>query len=140
MLFLSFGFLKGAPVLFVVCFLGIALAIFGVFCFMLVSGIAQWHKNNNSPVLTVGATVVTKRMDMGRGSYSHPRGHCHGHGHHHLHHHSPSSYYYVTFEMENGDRIELGVSGKEYGLLAERDTGRLTFQGTRYKGFERARR
>ena len=28
--------------------------------------------------------------------------------------------------------MEFSVSGREYGLLVEGDTGRLTFQGTRY--------
>ena len=45
--------------------------------------------------------------------------------------------YYVTFLVESGDRIELCVSGTEYGMLVEGDTGRLTFQGTRYLSFER---
>ena len=45
--------------------------------------------------------------------------------------------YYVTFQVESGDRIELRLSGTEYGQLAEGDTGRLSFQGTRYLGFER---
>ena len=35
------------------------------------------------------------------------------------------------------DRMELRLSGTEYGQLAEGDTGRLSFQGTRYLGFER---
>ena len=46
--------------------------------------------------------------------------------------------YYATFEVESGSRIELAVRGEEYGMLAEGDRGRLTFQGTRYQGFERA--
>ena len=33
--------------------------------------------------------------------------------------------------------MELHVSGSEYGMLAEGDNGRLTFQGTRYLSFER---
>lgn len=33
--------------------------------------------------------------------------------------------------------MELGVSGSEYGMLAEGDSGKLTFQGTRYLSFER---
>lgn len=33
--------------------------------------------------------------------------------------------------------MEFRVSDKEYGMLAENDIGRLTFQGTRYLGFER---
>lgn len=40
--------------------------------------------------------------------------------------------YYATFQVESGDRMELSVSGTEYGLLAEGDMGKLTFQGTRY--------
>ena len=36
-----------------------------------------------------------------------------------------------------GDRMELEVPDMEYGLLVEGDRGRLTFQGTRFLGFER---
>ncbi|WP_224653757.1 DUF2500 domain-containing protein, partial [Escherichia coli] len=50
---------------------------------------------------------------------------------------SASTNYYVPFQVESGDRIELGLSGKEYGMLAEGDIGILTFQGTRELGFER---
>lgn len=44
-----------------------------------------------------------------------------------------SSYttYYVTFEVESGDRIELIVPDREYGLMVEGD------QGTRYISFDR---
>ena len=52
-------------------------------------------------------------------------------------HTTSSTTYYVTFQVESGDRMELHVSGSEYGMLAEGDTGRLTFQGTRYLSFER---
>jgi hypothetical protein len=54
-----------------------------------------------------------------------------------MHHTSSSTTYFTTFEVESGDRMELRVPEKEYGMLVEGDTGRLTFQGTRYKGFER---
>ena len=47
--------------------------------------------------------------------------------------------YFVTFEFESGDRLELMVDGSEYGLLAEGDCGMLSFQGTRYLGFVRDR-
>ena len=43
----------------------------------------------------------------------------------------------MTFQVESGDRIELNVSGPEYGMLVEGDRGDLSFQGTRYLGFER---
>lgn len=93
-----------------------------------VRGIGQWNKNNQSPVLTVDAEIVAKRMQVTR---------------HHRNtsdadrYTSSSTSYYATFQVESGDRMELNVSGREYGMLAERDTGRLTFQGTRYLSFER---
>jgi hypothetical protein len=97
---------------------------FATFFTILIPNVAEWFKNNDSPRLTVPAKVVTKRS-------SH---HHHHHSHGGMHH---STHYHVTFEVESGDRMELSVSGHEYGMLAESDTGRLTFQGTRYLGFER---
>ena len=43
----------------------------------------------------------------------------------------------IAISMESEDRMEFQVSGIEYGILAEGDTGELTFQGTRYLAFER---
>ena len=100
--------------------------VIGVFAVTLVRGIGQWNKNNHSPRLTVPVTVVSKRADV---SHHHRAGE-----HHHSH---TSTSYYVTFQVESGDRMELHVSGAEYGLLVEGDQGNLSFQGTRYLGFER---
>jgi hypothetical protein len=97
-----------------------------VFVLILVKGIGQWNKNNNSPRLTVDAAIVAKRQ--------HTSHHHHGTDMH-MHHHSSS--YYVTFQVESGDRMELHVAGHEFGMLIEGDKGMLTFQGTRYLGFER---
>ena len=58
--------------------------------------------------------------------------------HHHDTHMSTSTSYYVTFQVESGDRLELRMSGRDYGMLAEGDDGKLSFQGTRYLGFERS--
>ena len=98
--------------------------VFGIFLVNIIRGISEWGKNNASPRLTVDAHIVTKR--------DHRTHHHHGNGHSHT-----SSSYYVTFEVESGDRMELRVSGSEYGMLAEGDRGKLTFQGTRYLSFER---
>ena len=89
----------------------------------LVRSIIHWNKDNHSPRLSVPATVVAKREDYRRrrsGSHTSHRTH-----------------YYVTFQVESGDRMELHLQGYEYGLLVEGDRGRLTFQGSRYLGFER---
>ena len=54
-------------------------------------------------------------------------------------HHGSSSHtsYYVTFEFESKDRTEFRVNGKEYGMIAEGDYGKLKFQGTRFLEFNR---
>ena len=106
------------------------IVIFGIIIVAAIKGIAQWNKNNNSPVRTVDVKIVAKRMVVGY------------HSHHHgddtaMHHSSSSTTCYITFEDESGNRMEFNVPSKEYGLLVEGDIGRLTFQGTRYKAFER---
>ena len=91
--------------------------VFGFIIFGVFSSIKQGIKNNNSPLLTVPAKVVSKRMHV-RGEHS-------------------RTTYYVTFEVQSGDRMELLVDGNEYGMLVEEDLGLLSFQGTRYVSFER---
>ena len=115
--------------LFQIMFSLVFILVFGMFIVIAVKGISQWNKNNHSPKLTVPATVVTKRTNV-----SH---HHHNHGGNGMHHTSHSTSYYVTFQVESGDRMELHVAGYEFGLLVEGDQGKLTFQGTRYLGFER---
>lgn len=107
---------------------------FAVFFFALatilisiVKGLGQWNKNNHSPRLTVPVKVVTKRTHVSR---------RHG-GTVEPHHTRTGTTYYATFEVASGDRMELQMSGQEYGMLAEGDRGSLTFQGTRFLGFER---
>ena len=95
--------------------------VFGFMIVTLVRGIGEWNKNNHSPKLTVSVTVVAKRSDVHRGIETM---------------HTFTSYY-VTFQVESGDRMEFEVSDMEYGMLAEGDSGELTFQGTRYLNFHR---
>lgn len=114
---------------FQILFFLIFFLIIGVFIATLIRGVGQWHKNNQSPRLTVEATVVTKRTNVSR--------HHHHSGANHMGHTSTSTTYFVTFQVASGDRMELQMDGYQYGMLAEGDRGRLTFQGTRYLGFER---
>ena len=110
--------------LFFVMFYLIFFLVLATFVVTAVRGIAQWSRNNASPLLTVPARVVAKRTRVGRNG-------THNTGYH------TYTRYYVTFQVESGDRMELNVPGEEYGLLVEGDEGTLSFQGTRYKGFER---
>ena len=118
---------------FEVVFMLVFLAIAAMIVVTMICGIGEWHKNNESPRLTVDAEVVAKRTRTDT--------HCHdmagdptgAHGTMH----TTSTSYFAAFQVESGDRMEFSVTGSEYGMLAERDRGKLSFQGTRYLGFER---
>ena len=123
------GFGTGFTI-FQIMFTLVFVIVIGMFIVIAVKGISQWNKNNHSPRLTVPAAIVAKRTNV-----SHH--HHHNHGGTGMHHTTHSTTYYVTFQVESGDRMELHMAGQEYGLLIEGDRGNLTFQGTRYLGFER---
>lgn len=112
----------------------IFLCMLGVFVAVVIRGIGTWNKNNHSPRLTVDASVAAKRTDVTHHSHANGGNVTGAQGYST----TSSTWYYVTFEVESGDRMEFSVSGKEYGLLAEGDTGKLTFQGTRYLSFVRS--
>ncbi|MCG7379663.1 MULTISPECIES: DUF2500 domain-containing protein [Paenibacillus] len=86
----------------------------------------RWGRNNTEPLLTVPSRITGRRMQV---SQSHAESGS-----------SARTLYYVTFEVESGDRLEFKVRGEEYGLCSEGDEGRLSFKGTRYVGFERNNR
>ncbi|WP_243370787.1 DUF2500 domain-containing protein [Tetzosporium hominis] len=113
-----FGFMDTFGTVFIVV---VFVAVISVFIFGIGGFIKTWSKNNNSPQLTIPATVKTKRTETSGG---------HGDS-------AASTWYYVTFEVQSGDRMELPVRGHEFGQLAEGDLGLLTFQGTRFINFER---
>lgn len=99
----------------------IFIAVFGFFAYLIIGGITQWVRNNNSPVETYEAVVVAKRTHVSGGGNNS----------------SASTSYHVTFELRDGSRMELKVRYNEYGNIAEGDVGRLTRQGTRFLGFVR---
>lgn len=113
-----FGFMDSFGTLFIAV---VFIIVISTFIFVIGKSISTWSKNNNSPKLTVPAHVVTKRTETSGGSNDS----------------SAHTWYHVTFEVQSGDRMELPLSGQEFGLIAEGDKGLLTFQGTRYISFER---
>ena len=113
------------PLLFLIFFIFILSMIIGSF----VSGAKRKRKNDQSPRVTANAKVVSKRMQVGQNR--------HRHGNDDMTRSYTYSKYFATFEFESGDRLELPVDGSEYGLLVEGDTGKLTFQGTRFLNFSR---
>jgi len=103
--------------------------VFGTIIARAIQNGKQWKRNNDSPVLSVPATIVAKRADVSI--------HHHNSGVNNMSNTTSSTTYYATFQVESGDRMELILSDLEHGILVEGDAGKLTFQGTRYKGFER---
>ncbi len=75
--------------------------------------------NQAAPVLTADAVVAAKRLQVVNRGKSH------------------STEYYATFDLGSGERIELELDGKQYGLLAEEDRGALRYQGTWFLDFAR---
>jgi hypothetical protein len=127
------AFSSGPPAIFVFVFVLIAVVIVGGIIFKVGKGVTEWADNNQQPVLTVPCKVVAKRTTLqvssnfvGTGSNT-----TYNHGT------SSSTSYFVTFEFSSGDRKEFNLSAHQYGLLAENDRGELTFQGTRFNGFQR---
>ncbi|KIL41285.1 hypothetical protein SD70_08560 [Gordoniibacillus kamchatkensis] len=115
----SFG---GPPPLFQFMFVLIPTIVVVGIGYVIISSFVRWARNNASPVLTREAAVVAKRSRVRGGGET-----------------GASTSYFATFELEDSSRIELPLKGRAYGLLAEGDRGMLTYQGTRYLGFERRR-
>ena len=126
------GLFSAMPTIFMVFLLLFFLVFIIVIASVVVrmfKGLAEWSDNNQQPVLTVSARMVTKRTALafysngvtGDNNFSQ----------------RSSTSYFVTFEFASGDRKEFKVTASQYGLLAENDTGELRFQGTRYHGFKR---
>lgn len=102
--------------------------ILGVMLLTSASGIRRYFANNRQPVLNVTSIIVSKRTEV-----------SHRHDTEQSVNRSDTKYF-ITFEVESGDRLEFTVSGQEYGRCSEGDEGKLTFQGSRYYGFERSSR
>lgn len=122
---MMFGGFLGMNLLFWILFALVS----GIILVSIFKGIGEWNRNNHAPRLTVPATVVSRRIRV-------THHHHGGTSVHHQHVHTVTTYY-VTFQLENGERMEFQVSGEQYGLLTEHDRGNLDFQGTRFLDFTR---
>lgn len=99
------------PVFFILMFL----LIFGIILVTAVQGVRERRANNAVPVLTVEAQVTAKRTEARRKK---ARAAC-----------------YVTFQVRDGEPMELLVPDRTCGRLAEGDKGVLRVQGSRYLQF-----
>lgn len=110
-----------------------AVAMLGYALVWLIRGCVIWMRNAASPEEAVEAVLVAKRINVSSDGPMWPKNAA---GTHALPRHS-NTWYYATFELADGSRMELSVSGRMYGLMAEGDRGILRYQGTRFLGFDR---
>ena len=118
--------------LFSIVFVLFFVAFLGTFVVVIAKSFSQWRKNNDSPKLSVEATLVSKSNIVRNHMHHHP-----GEAHHQTN--MPSQTTSLTFQVASGDRMVFSVSHYDYNLMAEGDRGILHFQGTRFLGFDRYR-
>lgn len=102
----------------------IFLLVFGIFAFTGIVAMRRWMHNNAQPIRSTAATMIAKRTEIADWNSMHRRGRM-------------STYHYATFELLSGQRMEFWIEGAEYGVLIEGDVGVLSYQGTRFLGFQR---
>lgn len=122
--FFGRGFFGGMPPFFMIFFL----FVLGLIVFSIIQSAKNYHRNATSPILTQHAKLVAKRTEVRHHTHHTADNHMHG---------SSRTYYYATFETDTGQRFELTLSGKEFGLLSDGDIGELTYQGEWFKAFKR---
>ena len=117
-------------------FIGLVLFIFSIL--KLTGKLPERDKNRKFPIQSITASVVSKRTSV---SYAYAD---------RLDVSVPVTRksktvritdsalrYYVTFKTHGKESLELEVDDDAYRTLHEGETGKLTFQGKRYHGFER---
>jgi hypothetical protein len=102
------------------------IVVIGIILLSAGKGILQWSQNNRQPLLSVDSKIVSKRTEVKHTQQTDDTMSS-----------RTRTTYYLTFEVESGDRMEFVVNGEEFGMCAEGDEGLLRFQGTRYHGFVR---
>jgi hypothetical protein len=97
----------------------VLLAIVGIAAYFVKKALAEQLANDAAPIVKARATVMRKRVEV-TGSGNSAKSQCR-----------------ALFDVEDHGRVELPIPGDEYGFLNEGDTGTLTYQRLRYKGFAR---
>ena len=100
-----------------------------VFGFIMAMVILQWIRDKRSPRVVTMATIADKPIKKQRVRTRLSSGF--GYRVHYM------NIYYVAFDLEGGERLELQVSKVKYNQLKKGTTGKLTFQGKRYISFEK---
>lgn len=92
--------------------------------------VRQWWKNKHSPLIVTQSTISGKRIEEHyiRSKQSDDLGYRT----------RKVLIYYITFNLEGGEHIELRTNESVYSDLKNGDCGKLTFKGSKYIGFVKA--
>jgi hypothetical protein len=97
----------------------IIIIIFCIFLFVVLPRILRWFRNESANLIETQGKVISKRTNVSSRLFG------------------TSTWYYITFEIEEIRRIELRVTGNQFGLIVDGDHGKITFRGTRFINFKR---
>ena len=106
-------------IIFFVLLFGTIIGIFGYLFVQIIKARRKLKQCKALPMQNERARVIAKRMDVSGGKYT-------------------DTDYYVTFELDSGERVEFEVDGKQYGLLTEGDDGILSHQDILFDSFTRS--
>ncbi len=85
--------------------------------------------NSSKPVLTVEARIISKRFKTFQDTQNFGDM---------IPSYNYLTMYYLTFELGDKEQLEFCVTAMEYEEFNEGDTGKLSYQGNKYLGFERS--
>lgn len=94
------------------------LFIFAVILGLITKQGLSYAKDRQKPVIPVRAKILAKRT--------------------HVWGDNSSTNYFATFELENGERMEMQVPDNRIGYMVEGDQGTLSFQGNLFVSFEKS--
>jgi len=107
--------LFGSETFFMTIIFMLGIVFVGMFFSIFFKAHAENEKNSGMPVEKKHAKIVTKRYVMD----------------------SPKLGSLILFEFDDGSRKEISVNAQAASIIAENDTGIVTYQGTKFIGFER---
>jgi Protein of unknown function (DUF2500) len=103
-------------------------AILGTVAYQLIRKARQSSRNDALPVLTAPATVSGMRTNtIAQPADINPKYKV-----------EPSTKFFARFRLHDSQSLEFELSNEQFAPLAEGQQGTLTYQGTRYVGFEKS--
>lgn len=87
-----------------------------------------WTYGGGKPIITVNSKVINKRVRTFHDTQSYGDM---------IPSYNYITSYYVTFEMESEEKLEFSITDVEFENIAIGDTGKLSYQGSKFLAFEK---